>query len=86
MTTDDVYREIGRAHVERRELLQKVACLEDRMRSAGKALSSLVDNPLHADSVAAIEQARDPREDWTELKKIRDRLTELKKILDGGEA
>ena len=81
MTKDDVHREIGRAYVERRDLLQEIACLRARLQNIGQALSALAENPLHKKSVEAIESATDPREDWRELKKSHAQLSNLEKIL-----
>ena len=81
MTKDDVHREIGRAYEERRDLLQKIACLRARLHNASQVLSILSENPFHEESVEAIEQAADPREDWRELKKSHTRLSDLEKIL-----
>ena len=81
MTKDDVQREVGRAFLEHRDLIQKIACLKARLHNFEQALSTLAKNPLHEESVEAIEQAADPREDWMELKKIRAQLSNLEKIL-----
>ena len=81
MTKDDVYREIGRAYEERRDLIQQIACLRARLQNFEQVLSTLAENPFHEESVEAIEQAADPREDWRELKKIRAQLNNLAQIL-----
>ena len=81
MTKDDVQREVGRAYMERGDLTQKIACLKARLHNVEQALSILEENPLHEESVEAIESATDPREDWRELKKSRAQLSNLEKIL-----
>ena len=69
MTKEDVERDIGRAYIEHRELEKKIACLRLRLRTVGRACTTLADNALHDDSEETIVKATDPREDFAELKK-----------------
>ena len=60
MTNDDVERDIGRAHMERRDLEKKIACLRHRLIIVGQACMTLANNPLHAESEEAMTKATDP--------------------------
>lgn len=81
MTQDEMHLEIGRAFVERRELEQKIKCLENRLRTIGEACSTLAKNPAHGESIKRMEKASDPREDWSELERAHVRMAELNKLL-----
>ncbi len=81
MTNDDVERDVGRAYMERRDLEKKIACLQHRLITVGRACTTLANNSLHAESSEAMEKATDPREDWTGLKKALVRLDELKALM-----
>ena len=81
MTSDNVERDIGRAHLERRDLEKKIACLRHRLIAVGQACTTLANNPLHAESEKAMTRATDPREDWADLRKAHIRLEELAPLL-----
>ena len=81
MSDDETALAIGRAFQERRGLLQKVACLNDRLQAFGNALQYLTANPDHAESIEVIEAADDPREQWARLKTAHARLSQLDTIL-----
>ena len=67
--------------MERRELEQKVACLQDRLQRFANTCLALAVDPYNVEA-AGIEDAADPREDIRELRKACDRLTEIRKLLD----
>ncbi|MYH36171.1 MAG: hypothetical protein F4160_05155 [Rhodospirillaceae bacterium] len=81
MTNEEMHADIGRAFVERRDLLKKVDCLKHRLRTVGAAATTLSENPVHADSEAALLAASDIREDFAELKQVLSRLAELDRVL-----
>ena len=81
MTNEDVERDIGRAHMERRDLEKKIVCLRHRLIIVGQACTTLANNPLHAESEEAMTKATDPREDWADLRKAHGRLDELAALL-----
>ena len=81
MTQDDLEREIGRAHMERGTLVKKIACIEQRLGTVAKALSTLAVNRHHEESAAVVAEATNPLDDWTELQKLYARLAELDGIL-----
>lgn len=81
MTQDELHREIGRAFTERRDLQQKIKCLENRLSTFGGACNTVAKNPMHAESRNTIENAPDPREDWAELLKSHKRMDDLNKLL-----
>ena len=82
MTKDDVYKDIGRAFSERRDLLMKIKCLKHRLAETSRALATIVGNPLNAEAAATLDNASDPLADWIDLKAAHERLAELDKILD----
>ena len=77
MSDDETALAIGGAFQERRDLLQKVACLNDRLQAFSKALQYLTATPDHADSLKIMETADDPREQWERLKTAHARLAQL---------
>ena len=81
MTEDDVERDVGRAFMERRDLLKKVDCLQLRLRTVGEACKVLAGNAVHPESVETMLNATDPREDWQELQKAYTRLDKLAILL-----
>ena len=81
MTQEDLEREIGRAHIERGTLVKKIACIEQRLGTVAKALSTLAVNRHHEESAAVAAEATNPLDDWTELQKLYARLAELDGIL-----
>ena len=81
MTQDELDAEIGRAHRERREIVQKLNCLRDRVRRVVQAAQALLIDPEHADSWPVIDWASDIREDLAEIRRCTVRLRELDAIL-----
>ncbi len=82
MTQDDVDIAVGRAVRELRDVEKKIACLELRLRMVGKALSAVVDNPVHEESNQILDNAADPLVDWASLKAAHDRRRELQRIVN----
>ena len=78
---DDCFASLGRAYAEKRDLVKKVETLERRLRNYGNALVTLVDNPVHEESLATIAEVDNPIKDWKEFQEGTARLTQLNKIL-----
>ena len=84
MTRDEMHADIGKAFQERKELSQKIKCLENRLKTTGNAATLLSDNPYGINSIDATQWKQ-----WNQLlifekKQLRDsliRLKELNKIL-----
>ena len=81
MTQDDTDAVIGRAFRERRELRQKIKCLEFRLNEVAQALTYVLASADHEESIAVLDRAADPLADWAALKAARTRLDELQKVL-----
>ena len=66
MTEGEILTQIGEAAVERKQCLDKISCYKERLKTANRALSVLLDpekNPLHEDSHQLLKLKSDPRED-----------------------
>ena len=88
MTRDEMHADIGKAFQERKELSQKIKCLENRLKTIGNAATLLSDNTYgvnsidaHPEAVETMETASDIREDFKQLRDSLVRLKELNKIL-----
>ena len=81
MTKEELHAEIGRAFVERRELTQKISVLRNRIRSSGQAYAALADNPVHIDSLAAVQEAPNLGNDFIELQQCLVHLERLDETL-----
>ena len=66
MTEGEIETQIGEAAVKRKQCLDKISCYKERLKTANRALSVLLDpekNPFHADSQQLLKLKSDPRED-----------------------
>lgn len=81
MTQDDVAKDVGNAVIERRALIQKIKCLELRLKTTGDALVVVSGNPVNEAANAALDAADDPLAEWAELKAARERLAVLKEVI-----
>ena len=86
MTRDEMDKEIGGAFAERTELTKKADCLRFRLRTYGRAFSELAERPFDPAIRETAAKAPDLRADWAELARTLDRIDELSKLLDLGEA
>ena len=78
---DECFASLGRAYAERRDLTKKVEDLERRLHAYGKALVTLVDNPVHTASLEDMEEVSNPAQALKDLQEGRTRLDQLNKIL-----
>ena len=86
MTRDEAEKEVGGAFVERQRLTKTANCLRHRLRTYGRAYAALADSPFEQEHRDIAARATDLRSDWDDLKKTLDRIAELNKLLDLGEA
>lgn len=86
MTRQEQDAELGSAFRERQELTKTADCLRHRLRTYGRAYAALADSPFDQKHRDIVDRATDLRSDWTDLKETLDRIAELNKLLDLGEA
>lgn len=81
MTQEEVDAEVGRAFREKQGLVKKIACLQDRIRRITSAASTLAGNPIHAESLEIMDGASDIREDVAEIRRCKERVAEIDRLL-----
>ena len=81
MTKEELDAEIGRAFQEKRELTQKISALRNRLRSVGQAYAILADNPVHKDSLDAVQEAPNLCDDFIDLQQCYILLARLNETL-----